>query len=263
MTAEHDHRFTEPPAYPIASVDNALRLLLLFRRRREWRLSEIARELGVADSTAHRLIAMLEYRGFLRRIPQTRGYQAGPSVSAIGRNALGAADLREVLRPLLSTIVEQVGETISLGVLEGTDLHYVDAIESDAVLRVGNRTGMKIPAHCTSAGKVLLAELTDDKILRLYPHDDLQTVTVNSIRRRDDLLEEIQAIRERGFATSVAASEDGIASLAVPIRDASGRAVASAALAAPIGRWETWDHPALAERMATILATSTTLLVGD
>lgn len=263
MTAQKNHREAhtrELPAYPIASVDNVLRLLLLFRRRREWRLSDIARELAVADSTAHRLAAMLEYHGFVRRIPHTKGYQVGPSIVAIGRDSLGSTDMRAVVRPLLAQIVDDVGETISLGVLEDVDIHYIDAIESDAVLRVGNRTGMKIPAHCTSAGKVLLAELLDSEIMELYPATELPAMTDLSIRTREELFAEIRTTRSRGFATSVAASEDGIASLAVPVRNAIGRVVASAALAAPVVRWHKWDLEALAEYMSTALAPSMTML---
>lgn len=244
----------EPPSYPIASVDNALRLLLLFQQRREWRMSEIARELDVADSTAHRLIAMLEYHGFLERMPSTKGYRIGPSITVLGRNALGGNTLREVVHPVLAQIVEQEDETISLGVLEGSDIRYIDAIESNAVLRVGNRTGMKIPAHCTSAGKLLLAELEQDELLSRYPDEQLQTVTNRSIGSRTELFEQLDEIRERGYATSVAASEEGIASLAVPVRDSVGRAVAAAALAAPINRFETWDQPDLAQRMTAQLA---------
>ncbi|WP_370326638.1 IclR family transcriptional regulator [Euzebya sp.] len=252
-----------PPAYPIASVDSALRLLLLFRTRREWRLSDMAHELDVADSTAHRLTAMLEYHGFLSRMPQTKAYRIGPSVLALSRHSVGASELRAVLHPFLTEIVEEEGETVSLGVLEGTDIHYVDAVESDAVLRVGNRTGMRIPAHCTSAGKVLLAELPDDQVRALYPDPSLPTVTARSIDTREALLTEIAATRRNGFATSVAASEDGIASLAVAVRDRGGRAVAAAALAAPLARWQAWDQAAVADRMRRVLEPAADLLVGD
>lgn len=252
----------KPPAYPIASVDNALRLLLLFRGHVEWRLSDIATELDVADSTAHRLVAMLEYHGFLTRMPRTRGYRIGPSIAAISRNALADRGLREAVRPLLEQIVEQERETVSLGVLEGSQIHYVDAVEADAVLRIGNRTGMKIPAHCTSAGKVLLAELPEEEVLRLYPDEELSTLTERSISRRAELLEQLRAARKSGYAVSRAASEEGIASLAVPVRDSAGNAVAAAALAAPINRWRSWNQPELAARMSAILAPSERLLRG-
>lgn len=252
-----------PPAYPIASVDNALRLLLLFRNRLEWRLSDIARQLDVADSTAHRLVAMLEYHGFLTRMPRTRGYRIGPSISTIGRNALGDRGLRQAVHPLLEQIVEEERETISMGILEGSQIHYVDAVEAEAVLRIGNRTGMKIPAHCTSAGKVLLAELPDDEVRRLYPEERLPTLTEASVSSRSVLFDELETIRERGFATSRAGSEDGIAALAVLIRDSTGHAVAAAALAAPINRWEQWDQAAMAARMAELLAPAARLLQGD
>lgn len=255
---ERSHR--ERPAYPISSVDNALRLLLLFRHRREWRLSEIAHQLEVADSTAHRLIAMLEYHGFLSRVPRSRGYQVGPSIAAIGRHALGGLQLREQLHGLLTQIVEETGETVSLGVLEGEEIHYIDAVESTAVLRVGNRTGMRIPAHCTSAGKVLLAALDDTTLGELYPDEELPTVTARSVASRDELFEELREVRSSGYATSVAASEDSIASVSVPVRNTAGEAVAAVALAAPVNRWESWDHQQVAQRMREVLAVSERLL---
>src|SRR5215472_9746005 len=103
-----------PPAYPIASVDRALRLLLLVGRRSSLRLSEASEALGVAPSTAHRLLAMLAFHGFVRPAGDRGGYVAGPALAEVARGAVREADLRRLARPLLRDLAAGTGETAHL-----------------------------------------------------------------------------------------------------------------------------------------------------
>src|SRR5450432_2337348 len=104
---------TPRPQYPIESVDNALRLLLMFRDRGEIRLSEAREALGVAQSTAHRLMAMLAYHDFVRQDPGSRAYRAGPALIDVGLSVVRAMDIRAIARPHLEALMQQVGETRS------------------------------------------------------------------------------------------------------------------------------------------------------
>src|SRR6266704_6869809 len=99
------------PAYPIASVDNALRLLMLFRDTPRVRLSEASEHLGVAHSTAHRLMAMLAYHGFVRQEPGSRAYVAGPALVEIGLAAVRELDIRLHARPVLESLAASLRET--------------------------------------------------------------------------------------------------------------------------------------------------------
>src|SRR2546430_7118350 len=154
------------PNYPIGSVSNALRLLLMFRGDPWIRVSEASSALGVAPSTAHRLLAMLEYHGFVQQDPATRGYRAGPAVIDIGLSAVRSIDVRSHLLPYMERLCDEVDETVQLMVLEGSDCLFLDAVESRQVLRTASRVGIRLPAHTVSGGKALLAELSVDRLRR-------------------------------------------------------------------------------------------------
>ena len=158
------------PAYPIASVNNALLLLLLFREQPRVRLTDACKYLGVAHSTAHRLLAMLAHHGFVQQEPVTRAYIAGPALVEVGLAVVGSLNVREQARPVMEELAAELGETVHLGVLEGNQVRYVDAVESERALRVVARTGTLVPAHCTSLGKALLGQMTDDQVAAAVPH---------------------------------------------------------------------------------------------
>src|ERR1700754_2167837 len=156
------------PAYPIASVNNALLLLLLFREQPRVRLTDACSYLGVAHSTAHRLLAMLIHHGFVQQDPQSRTYRPGPTLLEIGLAVVEKSDFRTKARPLLTELAEMFNETVHLMTLDGTRVRYVDAVEGTRALRVAPRTGSLLPAHCTSGGKALLAGLSDDRLQVMY-----------------------------------------------------------------------------------------------
>jgi IclR family acetate operon transcriptional repressor len=211
-----------PPQYPIESVDNALRVLLLFEEQQQIRLTEASTYLGVASSTAHRLMAMLQYRGFVRQNPVTRAYEPGPALSSIALGIMGRLDVRATVRPLLERLHRDFAETVHLGRLEGQNVHFVDSIEGTRAVRVGSRAGRSLPAHVTSTGKAMLSLLDTEALHSLYPGEELEAVTDKSLTHRSQLEEALEAIRREGYATSNEESEEGVASVAVPIRGMSG-----------------------------------------
>ncbi|MES3636596.1 IclR family transcriptional regulator [Mycobacterium intracellulare] len=202
------------PQYPIESVDNALRVLLLLGERDEVRPKEIAQYLGVATSTAHRLLAMLLYRGFIRQDPRSKVYRPGTALTGVAFSMLQRYDVRQTLRPCLERIHAGTGELVHLGILDGSMVRFIDAIESSRVLRVAPRVGQLLPANCTSTGKSMLAQLSSEELRRIYPDEQLEVLTVNSVGRRSDLERELDQIRRRGYAVSNEESEEGVASVA-------------------------------------------------
>jgi IclR family transcriptional regulator, acetate operon repressor len=225
----------DSPGYPISSVGNALRLLLLFREHQSVRLTEASDYLGVAHSTAHRLLAMLIQYGFVRR-DSSRAYSPGPMLAEIGLAVVQKMDVRKQARPFLETLAGQFGETVHLTVLEGNLVRYLDAVESDRTLRVTARTGQLQPANCTSAGKALLAELSPEQVRALYPSEELPAETRHSLNSRRALERALDKIRKQGYATNREESEDGVGSVAIALVNAAGRPVAAIAVAVPINR---------------------------
>jgi DNA-binding IclR family transcriptional regulator len=204
-----------PPQYPIESVDNALRILLLLGERSELRLTEVSEYLGVASSTAHRLLAMLQYRGFVRQEARSKAYRPGTALTGVAYAILQRFDVRETLRPFLERLHAELGETVHLGILDGSTVRFIDAMESPKAVRVGSRLGQSMAANCTSTGKAMLAELSTEDVRRMYPVEELEGLTSNSIRSRTELELELEAIRRRGYATSNEESEESVSSVAV------------------------------------------------
>lgn len=215
-------KYGPPPQYPIESVDNALRLLLLFETQPSIRLTDASNYLGVASSTAHRLMGMLLYRGFVRQNPATRAYEPGQALSSIAFAIRRHVDIRTLARPVLEQLFQQTGETVHFARLERTDAQFLDAIESSRAVRVGSRQGITLPANCTATGKAMLSRLTQEQLWALYPNQELPGLTGNSITSRADLEAELDKIRRMGYATSEEESEDGVTSVAVSITGPSG-----------------------------------------
>src|SRR5262249_8034788 len=147
----------EAPRYPIESVDNAIQLLLALHERGSITVLDGSRLLGVARSTAHRLLAMLQYRGLVQQDPVLKTYLPGPVLIEIGLSAVRNIDIRGQVRPHLEHLVQDVGETAHLVVRRGASVMFVDCVESDRALRAGSRPGTPLPAPRTASGKVLPA----------------------------------------------------------------------------------------------------------
>lgn len=225
------------PNYPIASVDKALRLLLMFRTQRSVRLSDASKNLGVAHSTAHRLLAMLAYHDFVSREEGSRTYVAGPALVEVGLAVVRNMDIRTCARPILEELVTELDETVHLAILEGRQVRYLDSMESTKALRVASRTGKVLPAHCTAVGKALLAELAPEKFREIYPsNQELPAQTERSITSVPVLEQELDRVREKGYATNSEEIEDGVGSVATVVHDTKGRAVATISVAAPVSR---------------------------
>lgn len=236
------------PDYPIESVDNALKLILLLGERQELRLTDASAHLKVASSTAHRLLAMLVWRGFVRQDPTTKIYGPGPALTNVAFSVLRSMDVPRLAQPILDELSSELGETCHLGTLEGDKVRFLAVAEPDVAVRVTSRLGKSLPAHCTSTGKALLAEFSEEQIERLYPEERLETVTSESIESRTDLLKHLQKTGRDGFSVNRQESEDGVASVAVAVPVSSGLKIAINA-SAPVHRLPARKVPMVGRRL--------------
>jgi DNA-binding IclR family transcriptional regulator len=223
---------------PIASVDNALQVLLMLQRSPSVRISDASAELGVGVSTAHRVMAALGYRGFVEQDPQTRAYKAGPALASVGLAAIRNLGVRGLLRPLLESLRDELDETIHLATLQGPDIQYIDSVEAHRSLRTTTRVGMTMPAHCSSGGKALLAALPSEMVRQLYPTNDLATRTDRSISTWAELQRELETVREHGYAVADGEGEIDIAAVGVVVRDAARRPRVAIVASGPRSRIE-------------------------
>lgn len=224
------------PQYPIESVDNALKLLLLLGDTAELRLTEVSRHLGVASSTAHRLLAMLQWRGFVRQDKRTKTYVPGPALTSITFSIMQRMDVPRLAQPILDELSASLGETVHLGSLEGHLTRFLAVSEPSVAVRVASRIGKSLPAHCTSTGKVLLSELAAEELHRIFPSESLTQVTPHSLSRRSELEKQLAKIRKDGYAVNREESEDGVASVAVVVPTHTGHARLAINASAPVHR---------------------------
>lgn len=223
----------EEPPYRIESVDKALRLLLMFQERSTWTVSEASEALGVARSTAHRLLAMLQYHGFVTQQATSKAYGPGRALLEIGLAAVRSLDVRRVARPHLEALVQELRETIQLIILQGQRTLIVDAVECQEAVRVSARTGGSAPPNCTSAGKVLLARLPPDEVRGLLGPDPLETLTERSIGTLAELEADLADVRARGYATNLGEHEPGLSAISVAIATPAGVTPAAITVSAP------------------------------
>jgi DNA-binding IclR family transcriptional regulator len=222
-----------PDKAPAGSIDTAMRTLQLLRDRGSLRVSEVASELSVARSTAHRLMTLLNAYGVVEQEPGSPRYQAGPLLAQLGLAAFQSRDLSEQIHPYLERLSDEVGETVHLITLEGRDAVFIDAVESRGqALKVAARVGIIYPAYVNSGGKALLAEQSEDAVRRLYA-DTTFASTSRTIPSLEALIAELRETHERGYATVWGDRELGLAAVAVVQRSRDGLPIAAVAISAP------------------------------
>lgn len=220
------------PSYPIESVDNALALLELLRDFGTLRLSDAAMELGISRSTAHRLLAMLVYRGFAEQDAAHR-YVPGPALGVAPAGMSWTAELRRRVLPHLQVLSDELDETVNLMVRAGTQVRFLATIQGSRPLRVGDRQGEVMPAHAASAGKAMLARLESGEVRDLYLRDAQVSGTRFSESWFAELEEELSTARRRGFCVNLEETEVGTNALGVAITDGAGAAVAGLSVSIP------------------------------
>ena len=190
-------------------------------------MAETSRLLGVARSTAHRLLAMLAHYEFVVQNEHTRAYHAGPALVALGSVVAANDDVHSAVRPHLETLASTFGETVHVCTLRGADVVFLGGVESTKALRAGNRTGTVLAAHATSGGKAMLA---------------LPALTRRTIRTRTALLRELQHVRERGFAINDAESEAGLYALSCTVLSRTGELRGAITISGPQARFRATDR---------------------
>lgn len=226
----------EAPAYPIASVDHALRLVQLLRDGGPVRVADAAAELGVAQSTAHRLLAMLVFRDFAIQ-DEERRYHPGAAIGQAPIAQEWSRRLRSLARPHLDELSRAVGETSNLMIRVGARVRFLLTVEASEGAAIGDRQGVILPAIYTAGGRAMLADLPDRSLeLLLGGSRASRSGDALSAGERGRLRAELASVRRLGYARNFDDTELGLSAVAAAVRDASGRVAAAVALAARSSR---------------------------
>lgn len=231
--------------YRIQVLDRALRVLDVLAANGQLAPSEISSRLALHKSTVHRLLAVLERNEYVDRHKGNGRYSLGYKLIELGTRASARLDLCELAGPILDALMERTGETAHIGILsQGTVVSIADS-ETYKTLRTPSTVGRRTPAHCSSQGKVLLAELQQAEFQAFVRANGLKSYTQLTICSIGKLQRELEEVRRRGYAVDNQEFEEGLKCIGAPIRDRSGTAVASISIAGPAVRLRPERMPAL------------------
>ncbi len=198
--------------------------------------ASLATELGLPLPSAARLVTQLESRGLIRRALGARHLSPGPRLVSLGLDAARAAFASDAAHLLLIGLAARLGEHCQIGVVHGTEVVYVDSARGARGAHLQFEPGGHVPLHCTSTGKLFLAELDDAELQRFVGRHPLRRYTPSTITDAAGLIEQVQEVRARGWASTDGEYAAGVVGCAVPIRGSNHTMLASLAVAIPAVR---------------------------
>jgi IclR family KDG regulon transcriptional repressor len=232
----------------LSSVTTAIRLLKAFSSEdQELGISELAKRLGVAKSTVHRLATSLLAEGLLEQNPETDRYRLGIALFSLGALVRRRIDVSAEAKAVLHDLRAELMENVRLAVLDEGQVVYVYDFDSPHPVRLRSHTGLSKPAFCTAEGLVLLAGQPDSVIDRALA-GDLVARTPKTETDPAKIRTRIDAVRRIGHAVEDEESEVGMRCIAAPIRSGDGRVVAAIGIAGPRVRLRKQRFPALTAR---------------
>src|SRR5574340_1483492 len=205
-------------ASPLESVDRALRLVIMLQTSESLTVKDAAERLGVAPSTAHRLLSTLVHREFAVQ-DRERRYIAGPALVQREAPPVTVGTLRKLARPALEELHTRLDETVQLMILQGEHIRFIDGVDDQTrTLRVVMRIGDQMPAYCSAGGKALLAELTNRDVEQIYkggltPWPVARFSSVSALKRH------LAGVRKLGYGTSIEETEQGVIGFGVAVHD--------------------------------------------
>lgn len=223
----------------VPAVTRALDVLELFLQG-DGTLSapEVTRKLQLPRTTVHELLTTLAARSYLVMVPEQPGrYRLGVRTYQLGSRYAEQLDLAAEGQQVAREVAETCGETVHVAILEDTEVIYIAKVDSTHAVRMVSAAGRKLPAHCTSVGKLLLAALPEQELDARLDGRELTAMTANSLTDPAELRAVLAVVRKRGIAVEHRESNPDVSCVAAPVRDRSGRVVAALSISVPVIRW--------------------------
>jgi IclR family transcriptional regulator, pca regulon regulatory protein len=204
-------------------------------------IADLARTVGLNKSTTYRYVATLAKLGYVQQDPDTKKYSLGPRVVDLGFAAINSMEITRVAAQYLQALSDETGYTVSMAVLDGPDIVYVERRRSgranNFAMGLNLHVGSRLPAYCTSMGKVLLAYHEPAALRVLLDRTDLARRGPKTITAREQLMAALGRVRQSGIAVNDEELAAGLRSVAAPVRDRTGRVVAAVNIAVHLTVW--------------------------
>ncbi len=207
--------------------------------------------------TVYRILSMLHEADLLQRDPLSKRYIVGPRMSKLAIEVMQHSTLRAQCHGVLQELVDEIGESCNLTMLDGNEVLYTDRVETPLPLRLHLEPGTRVPLHCTASGKIFLSHLSEKQIHRLLGKAPLTRYTDKTITDPEKLKEELKRTRQTGVGTHDSELFDASVAIAVPIADPNGRVYAALAIHAPSARMtieSAMKHVPTLQRAAEVIA---------
>lgn len=223
--------------YSIQTVSNALKVLEVFSDEDEIGVSDLSRRLGLHKNNVFRLLATLEENGYIEQSERSERYRLGTGCLELGRAFARGNKLLRCARPLLEELCSTLGETVHIATLRNFEVVHLDSEESDQLILTASRVGLRLPAHCTALGKVLLAGMDADVrqqfVKQVHSSSQFESRTPNTIADPHKLLEHLSSVALQGSAVDIEEYAVGLCCAAAPVYDDGGRVVAALSASGP------------------------------
>ena len=211
----------------INSIDRCLSIVdILSHHPNGMKLSEISKELGLNNSTTHHILQTLLPHDYVSQESETKKYSLGFRFLEISRRILDNIDIRKIANSHLQTLHDECREAVHLAILRNAKVIYIDKIDTKVQVSLATYIGFTTDAHAAAGGKILLADLPEERVRSLFGNSTLKIYGKNTIRKIDDLLVELRSVRRQGFAIDDEEYYEGIRCVAAPIQ-AGGKTIAS------------------------------------
>lgn len=223
----------------VQAVERALSILeVMAQAGAPITITDIAERSKLNVSTVHRLLGTLVVKGFVEQEPESTKYKLTMKLFKMGNAALYNIDIKDIARPYMQELVERCNETVNLSILDGTEVVYIDQLESTnmVIVKMFVKVGSKGPAHCTSSGKVLLANQPEDKLNNTLDKIEMKSYTNETITNKELFKKELEKVRQQGYAFSLGERDDAVRCVAAPIYNHEGRVVAAISVSGPANR---------------------------
>jgi IclR family pca regulon transcriptional regulator len=234
----------------VQSLERGLAVILAFADHHpRLSLSDVAEATGLSRPTARRLLLTLESLGYVRA--EDRSFSLTPRVLALGYAYLNSLDLTAIAQPVMERVVAEAQEACTLATLDGSDVVYVNRVSARRLSSLSLVVGTRLPAHASAMGQVLLADLAPADLCRYREGAELVALTPRTLTAEDALTARLGQVRDRGWAQADQELEEGLRSIAVPVRGSDGRVFAALGISSTAGSMST-----LVERHLSLLQAS-------
>ncbi|KRT73079.1 MAG: IclR family transcriptional regulator [Deltaproteobacteria bacterium CSP1-8] len=222
--------------YIIQSVSHALDVLEEFHGDvDELGVTELSKKLKLHKNNVFRILATLQSRNYIEQNKANENYRLGIRCLELGQTFIHQRGMLKQANPVLQELAEKTGETSYVSIMRGNEVVYLDSVEPETTVRVVSRLGLHMPTHATAAGKVLVAFESEEDLRKRFS-GELKSYTKNTFRTVEELFRDLEAVREKGYATDLEEFEEGLRCVASPIRDYTRKVIGALSVSGPAHR---------------------------